>query len=82
MPAYLDGWDGILDVVVGDYHRGEGHDAYVFGQGFGTDVIDDVEPAFSTHKPDLIRFADIASTEVTATREGLDQTIRDPLLAA
>ncbi len=51
---------------------GAGHDAYVMGRNFGNDVI--VESRHS-RPTDLIRFADIASTEVTATRNGLDLVI-------
>ncbi|MDA7946093.1 MAG: hypothetical protein MPJ78_01305 [Hyphomicrobiaceae bacterium] len=50
----------------------QGHDVYVFGKNFGNDVIDDVEEAGQGHKPDLIRFADYASTDISATRIGLD----------
>ena len=51
---------------------GLGPDTYVVGRGFGHDVIDDIEPVLTTHAEDVVRFADIASTEVTATRDGLD----------
>lgn len=51
---------------------GLGPDTYVVGRGFGHDVIDELEPVLTTHSEDVIRFADIASTEVTATRDGLD----------
>lgn len=51
---------------------GLGPDTYVVGRGFGQDVINDLEPALTTHSEDVIRFADIASTEVTAIRDGLD----------
>jgi hypothetical protein len=53
----------------------------VFGLGFGADVIDDGEP-FTNRKDDLIRFADIPSTEVTATRQGVDRIAHDLPLAA
>ena len=55
---------------------GGGHDAYVFGRGFGSDVIEDIEPPLSNRKQDIIRFADIASDEVTASREGLELVIK------
>jgi hypothetical protein len=75
----LDGTDenDIFYMDAGDEtaRGGEGHDAYVFGQGFGHDVIDDVEPPLGNRKDDLIRFADTASSEVTATRQGLDLTL-------
>lgn len=54
---------------------GLGPDTYVVGRGFGHDVIDDEEGQLQTHSEDVVRFADIASTEVTATREGLDLII-------
>ncbi len=140
VPDYLDGWKTILDVIVGDYDRGESyllntygflfanivaahestgieaaadhlgvpediavtgehdifimdatdqttrggedHDAYVFGLGFGADVIDDAKPPLSNPKDVLIRFADIASTEMTATRQGFDLSSHDLALAA
>lgn len=54
---------------------GLGHDVYVIGKNFGTDIIDEVELAQYASSTDLIRFADIASTEVTATRVGVDLII-------
>ena len=54
---------------------GVGPDTYVVGRGFGHDVIDDFEDALETHSDDVVRFADIASTEITASREGLDLII-------
>ncbi len=51
---------------------GSGFDVYVVGKNFGNDVIEDIEQSRS---PDIIRFADIRSTEVTATREGEDLII-------
>lgn len=51
---------------------GLGPDTYVMGRGFGHDVIIDIEPPLTEHAEDVVRFADIASTEVTARREGLD----------
>lgn len=54
---------------------GLGPDTYVVGRGFGSDVIVDLEPALSIHSQDVVRFADIASTEVTARREGVDLII-------
>lgn len=54
---------------------GLGPDTYVVGRGFGQDVINDVEPVMTIHSEDVVRFADIASTEVTAVRDGLDLII-------
>ncbi|RYG20419.1 MAG: hypothetical protein EON96_01050, partial [Caulobacteraceae bacterium] len=54
---------------------GLGPDTYVVGRGFGQDVINDLEPVLTTHSEDVVRFADIESTEVTAVREGLDLVI-------
>jgi Ca2+-binding RTX toxin-like protein len=51
---------------------GLGPDTYVVGRNNGQDVIDDFEGDHAPHSEDVIRFADIASTEVTARREGLD----------
>lgn len=51
---------------------GVGFDVYVFGKDFGADIINDVELATEAHSNDLIRFADYASTDFTATRDGLD----------
>jgi len=55
---------------------GEGFDVYVFGRNFGNDVVEDIEAPFTNRGPDLIRFADIASTEVTLERNGLDLIIK------
>lgn len=56
---------------------GAGADSYVVGRNFGNDVIDDIEVAGQDpHRPDNIRFADIASSEVFAERDGLDLVIR------
>ncbi|NBB59860.1 hypothetical protein GVN18_11305 [Pseudomonas sp. ODNR1LW] len=54
---------------------GLGPDTYVVGKNFGHDVIDDFEGALEEHSEDVVRFADIASTEVTARREGIDLII-------
>jgi Ca2+-binding RTX toxin-like protein len=51
---------------------GQDSDVYVVGKNFGHDVIDESEAPFSNRGPDLLRFADIASTEVEAHRDGLD----------
>lgn len=55
---------------------GAGADAYVVGRGFGSDVINDVEAYGTNRAPDLVRFADIRSDEVVASREGLDLILR------
>lgn len=54
---------------------GLGPDTYVVGRGFGHDVIDDFEGILEEHTEDTVRFADTASTEVTARREGIDLII-------
>jgi len=51
---------------------GQGIDTYVLGQDFGQAVIDDSEAPLSNRGPDVLRFADTASSEVTARREGID----------
>lgn len=55
---------------------GMGPDTYVVGRNFGQDVIDDYEAAGEAHSEDVLRFADIMSTEVTATRDGIDLIIK------
>ncbi len=52
------------------YGKG-GHDDYVIGRNFGHDTIVDDETNI-THDDDYVRFAQYASTEITATRDGLD----------
>ncbi|WP_255536362.1 calcium-binding protein [Pacificimonas pallii] len=51
---------------------GQGFDSYVFGREFGDVVVDDVEAMLTEQVDDVIRFADYASGDFTATREGLD----------
>ncbi|WP_264373117.1 calcium-binding protein [Pelagibius marinus] len=51
---------------------GQDSDVYVVGKNFGNDVIDDVEGPVANRGPDLLRFADIGSTEIEAHRDGLD----------
>lgn len=52
---------------------GPSMDTYVFSRGFGTDIIDDREPTIQ--QPDLIRFANIASEEISLKRDGIDLII-------
>ena len=74
--AVVDGTNGrdIFYLSEGDQtlRGGQDSDAYVVGKNFGHDVIDDSEAPLSNRGPDLIRFADTASTEVSAHREGID----------
>jgi Ca2+-binding RTX toxin-like protein len=51
---------------------GKGMDNYVLGGDFGDVVILDSEPAVGQQDPDILRFTDVKSTDVTATRNGLD----------
>jgi Ca2+-binding RTX toxin-like protein len=51
---------------------GLGHDNYVVGKNFGHDTIVDIEAAGALHADDYVRFAQVASTDVTAERVGLD----------
>ncbi len=62
---YLDGTDQVAE-------GGVGFDVYVVGQDFGSDIINDVEEAGESMKADMIRFADYASTDITATKDGVD----------
>ncbi|WP_340115568.1 calcium-binding protein, partial [Pelagibius sp. 7325] len=64
----------IFYVSTGDQtlRGGQDSDVYVIGKNFGHDVIDDVEGPVANRGPDLVRFADIGSTEVEAHREGID----------
>ena len=55
------------------YQGGDDADIYFVGQGFGRDVIEDVElPLVGIRAPDQLRFAHAKSTDVAATRDGLD----------
>ncbi|HEX7931195.1 MAG TPA: calcium-binding protein, partial [Sphingomicrobium sp.] len=54
---------------------GLGPDTYVVGRNFGQDVINDLEGQSQSHSEDVVRFADVASSQVTARREGLDLVI-------
>lgn len=65
---YLNGGDQIAK-------GGAGYDVYVVGKNFGNDIIEDIETFGKSHEPDLIRFADIKSTEVSASRDGEDLII-------
>lgn len=51
---------------------GQGIDNYIIGKNFGQVTIDDFEPALKGRSFDVIRFADTAESEITATREGID----------
>ena len=54
--------------VVQTYSGGEGADYYFVGKNSGDDVIHDVDSGAS----DELRFTDVLSTDVTATRNGQD----------
>ena len=54
---------------------GQGIDNYIIGKNFGQVTIDDFEPALRGRSFDVIRFADTAESEITATREGLDMIL-------
>lgn len=62
----------IIYIAAGDQTAagGGGSDTYVVGRDAGDVLIDDEEA--SSHKNDFLRFADVASADVTATREGID----------
>jgi Ca2+-binding RTX toxin-like protein len=51
---------------------GVGLDNYVIGGTFGHDVIDDRETVTGAQDPDILRFTSVRSTDVTATRDGID----------
>ncbi len=51
---------------------GAGLDNYVIGGTFGHITIDDLEGAASTQDPDILRFTNVRSTDITATRDGID----------
>ncbi|WP_422365617.1 calcium-binding protein [Pelagibius sp.] len=74
--AVVDGTGGrdIFYLSTGDQtlRGGQDSDVYVVGKNFGNDVIDESEAPFSNRGPDLLRFADIGSTEISAHREGID----------
>ncbi|MBL4589096.1 MAG: hypothetical protein JKY11_03325, partial [Alphaproteobacteria bacterium] len=59
------------DVVTG----GKGTDTYVLGQNFGNDTINNYENTLGADTFDIVRFAQINSTEVTSTRVGNDMII-------
>jgi Ca2+-binding RTX toxin-like protein len=69
---YGEGGDDTLAGGTGsDYQQGNlGNDLYLFSRGDGIDTINDYDSVSSD--VDTLRFVDIASTEVTATREGGD----------
>ena len=72
--ALSDNADNFIYSTAGNQvlNGGQGMDTYVIGRNFGSDVLRDIE-AFGTNRgADIVRFADIQSTEVTARREGLD----------
>jgi hypothetical protein len=54
---------------------GLGMNNFVMGGTFGHDVILDDEPAPSAQDPSILRFTNVKSTDVTATRQGLDLII-------
>jgi hypothetical protein len=51
---------------------GIGLNNFVMGGSFGHDTIIDDEPAPSNNAPSILRFTNVNSTDVTATRNGLD----------
>ena len=51
---------------------GIGLNNFVMGGTFGHDTIIDDEPVFSGNDPSILRFTNVASTGITATRDGLD----------
>jgi Ca2+-binding RTX toxin-like protein len=51
---------------------GSGLDNYVIGGQFGDITIDDFEGLGGHQDPDILRFTSIRSTDVTATRDGID----------
>src|ERR1051326_8464689 len=51
---------------------GTGLNNFVMGGAFGNDTIIDDEPAPSAGDPSILRFTSVASTGITATRNGLD----------
>lgn len=62
---YMDGSDQTAQ-------GGVGFDVYVLGKDFGSDTIVDYEGPTEAKTDDMIRFADYASTDITATRDGDD----------
>jgi hypothetical protein len=54
---------------------GLGMNNFIMGGTFGHVVILDREPAPSANDPSILRFSDVRSTDVTATRDGLDLII-------
>jgi hypothetical protein len=55
---------------------GLGLNNFVMGGTFGHDTIIDDEPAPSDNAPSILRFTSVKSTDVTATRSGLDLIIK------
>ena len=68
------GDDDFIYLTGGDqtYEGGYGQDTYFVGKDFGVDVIDDREEPLRPHSPDELRFAQAKSTDIYATRDGLD----------
>ena len=62
---YLSTGDQILE-------GGAGHDAYIVGGDFGHDVIRDIEAPLSKQSTETVRFTDVLSSDITATRDGQD----------
>jgi hypothetical protein len=51
---------------------GNGLNNFVMGGTFGHDVINDDEPVLGGGDPSILRFTSVKSTDVVATRDGLD----------
>ncbi len=75
------GTDGADYIYVSDgdqtYYGGYGADVYFIGADFGRDIIEDTEWPFQgkTLGQDTLRFSHVGSSDVRATRDGLDLVI-------
>lgn len=59
------------------FNGGLEHDAYVVGRNFGNVIIADVEGVGEAKSPDMIRFAQLRSTDVEFNRDGIDLVVTD-----
>ena len=57
------------------YRGGYGADTYFVGKDFGQDIIEDVEEPLNPRSADILRFTQAKSSDVFATRDGLDLVI-------
>ena len=57
------------------YRGGYGADTYFVGKDFGQDIIEDVEEPLNPWSADILRFTQAKSSDVFATRDGLDLVI-------